>query len=153
MWLSAIKKDKNIIKNQDHQYFSQSTKNSGAFQNRYGCRCHALCQSLLKKGTTEAYKAKADHLERHNHDTVGNWQSNIEFTVVRKDYTCLLDHKTFKELDCVTINEEKFAANEETVLECEFGDLSETHLKVDPSIKPWILPTGRYHSLSSHESK
>ena len=63
---------------------------------------------------------------------------DVQFTVVRNEFACLLGLDTVKTLRFITINEEKFVAKVET--SSDLGDLGEVQLKLDPSKKPRQLP-------------
>lgn len=63
--------------------------------------------------------------------------SDIKFTVVPNNYTCLLGLKTIQKLNLITINDDKFIA---VVGSKELGDLGEATLKVDPEVTPKALP-------------
>lgn len=67
--------------------------------------------------------------------------TNIHFTVVPNDLSCLLGTKTVKELDFITVNEENFVS---VVMEPDpLGDLGQAELHVDPAAVPKALPCRR----------
>lgn len=67
----------------------------------------------------------------------------VEFTVVRNNYECLLGLNTVKNLNFVTINDGQFIANVSSNAADGLGDLGLAHLRVDPTIKPRVLPCRR----------
>ena len=65
----------------------------------------------------------------------------VHFTIVGKDYGCLLSMKTFQELNLITANEDKFIAKlVENRAECyNLGDLGTVKITPGPNLKPTIL--------------
>ncbi|KAI8733745.1 CAunnamed protein product [Biomphalaria glabrata] len=63
----------------------------------------------------------------------------VTFTVVENHYQCLLGRKTCQSLSLITLNEDRFISQVNT-MDCHLGDLGETSLTINENIAPVVSP-------------
>ena len=122
------------------------------FQLDSGADVNTICQKYVKRAqvskTTQKLimwnKTKCVPLGEARLEVINprtNQTAKVTFAVVQNNFNCLLGLETVREMELITVNDDKFINKINT--SSDLGDLGETHLYIDPEVKPRTLPSRR----------